>query len=522
MPPTSATVPSSRYFATYGLRSRMARVDWRTFSSATFVTQPASFESPQCAASTAGCILASRPVRLPSCTPSIAPLTAPQLVCPSTTMTFAPTLTAYSRLPSSSSFTTLPPTRTAKTSPIPWSKTISTGARESMQPSTATKGNWPAAVATTLADQSRRRVAFATKRALPAFSRSSACDGVIAACDARVCTSGFEGAAAGSSAVATRAPSARHKTTAEALRRVEPSRRSGGRPAPLGVRLEGRTGHFPSPGLSPDQFAAGGKAARYGISRIGIEDVGGDDMSRDAANVEAVPESATGMWLTPLAVANDGCLTRPSARRSSPHCRSRSERKAAGRCHDGGSYVRLGRLPTESSTSCGPRRACRRASRTALGLRPQHRRYRVHCTVRLALSALTTRCLREADEQVAQVGGVRRIAQQRRHVQDLLDRAQRRAVGVVDGVLIPPALGLRREHDHADRAVPGDCLVPEDEERAVVGVGLGREDLRYLRRQPGVALLHGIVQRGAGVVHVVAQVRRDEVVARRVVDEVRH
>src|SRR6266478_1213278 len=35
---------------------------------------------------------------------------------------------------------------------------ISTGARESMQPSTAAKGNWPAAVATTLADQSRRRV----------------------------------------------------------------------------------------------------------------------------------------------------------------------------------------------------------------------------------------------------------------------------------------------------------------------------------------------------------------------------
>src|SRR2546427_6098043 len=267
MPPTSATVPSSGSFAAYELRSRMARTDWRTFSSATLVTQPASFESLQCAASTAGCILASRPVRLPSCTPSIAPLTAPQLVCPSTTMSFAPTLTAYSRLPSSSSFTTLPPKRTAKTSPIPWSKTISTGARESMQPSTATKGNWPAAVATTLADQSRRRVAFAAKRALPAFRRSSACDGVIAACDARVCTSGFEGAAAGSSAVATRAPSARHKTTAEALRRVEPSRRSGGRRAPLGVRLEGRTGNFPSSGLSPDQFTAGSEAARWETQR---------------------------------------------------------------------------------------------------------------------------------------------------------------------------------------------------------------------------------------------------------------
>src|SRR5207247_2807969 len=65
------------------------------------------------------------------------------------------------------------------------------------------------------------------------FKRSSACHGVIAPCDARVCTSGFEGAVAGGSAVATRAPSARHRTTAETLRRVEPSRRSGGIAAPV-------------------------------------------------------------------------------------------------------------------------------------------------------------------------------------------------------------------------------------------------------------------------------------------------
>src|SRR5439155_24020623 len=105
--------------------------------------------------------------------------------------------------------------------------------------------------------------------------------------------------------------------------------------------------------------------------------------------------------------------------------------------------------------------------------------------------------LREADEQVAQVGGVRGVAQHRAHAEDLLDRAQRRAVGVVDGVLVPPALGLGREYDHADRAVGAVGLVPEDEERAVVGVGRGREDLGHLRRQPDVALQHGIVQRGA-------------------------
>src|SRR5438445_11246414 len=74
----------------------------------------------------------------------------------------------------------------------------------------------------------------------------------------------------------------------------------------------------------------------------------------------------------------------------------------------------------------------------------------------------STNCLWEADEQVAQVGGVRRVAQQGGHAEYLLDRPQRRAVGVGDGVLVPPTLGLRREHDHADRPVAGDGLVPED------------------------------------------------------------
>src|SRR5438876_9935957 len=57
------------------------------------------------------------------------------------------------------------------------------------------------------------------------------------------------------------------------------------------------------------------------------------------------------------------------------------------------------------------------------------------------------RCLREADEQVAQVEGVRegvrRAAQHRgRDVEDLLHRAQRRAVVVAGGGRVPPALGL--------------------------------------------------------------------------------
>src|SRR5439155_12850763 len=83
------------------------------------------------------------------------------------------------------------------------------------------------------------------------------------------------------------------------------------------------------------------------------------------------------------------------------------------------------------------------------------------------------------------------------------------------GVRVPPALALGREHDHAYRAVAARALVPGDEERAVVEVGRGREDLGHLRRQPGVAELDAIALRAGDVlVHVVAEVRDDEVVAR--------
>jgi len=44
--------------------------------------------------------------------------------------------------------------------------------------------------------------------------------------------------------------------------RVTPAFDGVRRRAPLGVRLEGRTGNFPSSGLSPDQFTAGSEAAR--------------------------------------------------------------------------------------------------------------------------------------------------------------------------------------------------------------------------------------------------------------------
>ncbi len=79
-----------------------------------------------------------------------AAVTALHLVCPITTTNFDPaTLQAYSIEPNTSSLTMFPATLALKTSPIPWSKTISDGTLESIQLSTAAKGNYPALVSET-------------------------------------------------------------------------------------------------------------------------------------------------------------------------------------------------------------------------------------------------------------------------------------------------------------------------------------------------------------------------------------
>ena len=85
----------------------------------------------------------------------------------------------------------------------------------------------------------------------------------------------------------------------------------------------------------------------------------------------------------------------------------------------------------------------------------------------------------------------------------------------MDAVRVAVALGQRRKHDHADRAVGVvEAFVPHDEDRAVVAVSLGIENLRQLARQPAVALRDLAVGRRTGVMHVVAEVRNDPVVAR--------
>lgn len=91
-----------------GLSARILATVSSAFFSATCCTSAASLEVRLAGATAAmaGSILCSTCVRLPSSTLSMAPLTAPQELCPSTTMAFEPeTLQANSRLPMMSVFT---------------------------------------------------------------------------------------------------------------------------------------------------------------------------------------------------------------------------------------------------------------------------------------------------------------------------------------------------------------------------------------------------------------------------------
>src|SRR5439155_5613459 len=91
--------------------------------------------------------------------------------------------------------------------------------------------------------------------------------------------------------------------------------------------------------------------------------------------------------------------------------------------------------------------------------------------------------------------------------------AERGAVRVVDCVVIAAALGLRRDHDHPDRAAA--VFIPSDEDCAVVAVRCGGENHRNGGGQPGVAPRDVIAGGTAtAAVHVTAEVGGDEVVAR--------
>src|SRR6516225_3093499 len=96
------------------------------------------------------------------------------------------------------------------------------------------------------------------------------------------------------------------------------------------------------------------------------------------------------------------------------------------------------------------------------------------------ISRTAARKLRKHRKQIAQVGLVGCVSEQRRYVEDLLESAQGRSVRVVNGVLVSVAFGKLRENDHSDRAIARRGFVPGDKDRATIPVSSGVEDRRQI------------------------------------------
>src|SRR5262249_15886778 len=176
--------------------------------------------------------------------------TAPHRVCPITRTSLAPTtLVAYSRLPRTSEFTTLPATRATNTSPMPTSRTVSTGTRESMHPRTTASGCCPAAVARMSCAESRRRGSPRRKRSFPSFAWRSTSAGVVACWLSRLTVSSFW--------VRVRAP----ETSTGSIIVVRSAQHTI-ESCPLGGRVVGMSkGDATEPRKMPSRVAAGGAHA---------------------------------------------------------------------------------------------------------------------------------------------------------------------------------------------------------------------------------------------------------------------
>ena len=83
---------------------------------------------------------------------------------------------------------------------------------------------------------------------------------------------------------------------------------------------------------------------------------------------------------------------------------------------------------------------------------------------------------------------------------------------VVDGVLITAAFSKRRENNHADGAVAGSGFVPDDKYGAASLIRRRVQDDRQILMQPDISLFDLVVVGLALVMHVVAEIGRDEVV----------
>src|SRR5438128_508343 len=119
-------------------------------------------------------------------------------------------------------------------------------------------------------------------------------------------------------------------------------------------------------------------------------------------------------------------------------------------------------------------------------------------------------------EEVAQIGRVGRVTEEGRDLEDVLHGPQERAVRVADRVRIPAPLRVARQSDETDGPVVAALALVEGDEEHAVPLERGRaEDLRHFAGEPGVPVADGVARRApAAVVHVVAQVRRDEAVGR--------
>ena len=165
--------PLSSFSLMYGLLLRISSIVFFTLFTATSCTYClflVDFSPVKVlfVIATAGFILVSISVMLPNFTSSIVLFTAPQLSCPSTIITLEPDFTAYSILPNWSTFTKLPATLPTNRSPIPWSKTSSTGTLLSIQLRTYAFGYCPSTACNTAVEWSLAVTSPVLKRSLPA------------------------------------------------------------------------------------------------------------------------------------------------------------------------------------------------------------------------------------------------------------------------------------------------------------------------------------------------------------------
>src|SRR5919108_798856 len=91
-------------------------------------------------------------------------------------------------------------------------------------------------------------------------------------------------------------------------------------------------------------------------------------------------------------------------------------------------------------------------------------------------------------------------------MEDLLYRLQRRAMRIVDRVLIATILGVGREDNHADWPVASLSFVPRDKDGAPLLISGGIQNGGYIVGQPGIS------GRDAAIMHVVTEIRGNEIV----------